>query len=254
MTISDEIKKLLLTKIRNKLTDYKPETSFMPFHYRLLGKDRMALYSFIHSINTILGQSIFEQVAVILATKKGMNAASQFTLEGYISNETVLLIDKIERDLISGEILPDKLAEIARIKEITKTDNKTKLLKQKVDVYITDDDNEYYFEIKTAKPNIQGFKAIKKQLLEWVALINSNGSPNKTIKTMVAIPYNPYEPKPYERWTLRGMFDLEQELVVGKEFWDLIGGNNTYEKLLDIFEQAGLELYDEIDYKMKNLK
>ncbi len=32
----------------------------MPFHYRLLGKDRMALYSFIHSLNTAFGNSIFD--------------------------------------------------------------------------------------------------------------------------------------------------------------------------------------------------
>jgi len=41
--------------------------------------------------------------------------------------------------------------------------------------------------------------------------------------------------------------------LVGPEFWDLLGGKNTYEDLLKVFEQAGLELYGEIDKKMKNL-
>lgn len=36
----------------------------MPFHTRLLGKDRMALFSFIHSLNTNFGTSIFEPVAL----------------------------------------------------------------------------------------------------------------------------------------------------------------------------------------------
>jgi len=40
---------------------------------------------------------------------------------------------------------------------------------------------------------------------------------------------------------------------VGKEFWDFLGGSNTYEDLLNVFEEAGLELYDEIDEKMRNL-
>jgi len=50
------------------------------------------------------------------------------------------------------------------------------------------------------------------------------------------------------------LFDLRQEVVVGPEFWDLLGSKNTYEDLLNVFEGAGLELCDEIDSKMKNLK
>jgi len=56
-----EIAGLLTQQIRNKLSYYTPETINMPFHVRLLGKDRMALFSFIHSINTTLGTSVFEQ-------------------------------------------------------------------------------------------------------------------------------------------------------------------------------------------------
>ena len=73
------------------------------------------------------------------------------------------------------------------------------------------------------------------------------------LKTIVAIPYNPYEPHPYERWTLQGLFDLDNEVLVGEEFWDLIGGKNTYSDLLSVFEEAGIELNDEIDAKMKSL-
>jgi type II restriction enzyme len=51
--IKSNIKTLLINTIRNKFTNYKPETSYMPFHTSLLGKDRIALFSFIHSLNTI---------------------------------------------------------------------------------------------------------------------------------------------------------------------------------------------------------
>lgn len=50
-------------KMRNKFENYSPESNSMPFHYRLLGKDRMALFSFIHSLNTTFGTPIFEPVA-----------------------------------------------------------------------------------------------------------------------------------------------------------------------------------------------
>lgn len=87
----NEIKQYLITKIRQKLTSYNPETNSMPFHYRLLGKDRMALFSFIHSVNTMLGQSIFEHVGRIISKPRVKRAIDQYReLEGYISSQAVL--------------------------------------------------------------------------------------------------------------------------------------------------------------------
>ncbi len=46
---------------------------------------------------------------------------------------------------------------------------------------------------------------------------------------------------------MRGMLDLPNELKVSEEFWDFLGGEGTYEILLDIFERVGIELRPEID-------
>ena len=67
------------------------------------------------------------------------------------------------------------------------------------------------------------------------------------MQTIIAIPYNPYDPKPYSRWTMRGMIDLDNELKVAEEFWDFLGGKGAFVDLLNIFEQVGLELRPEID-------
>lgn len=64
---------------------------------------------------------------------------------------------------------------------------------------------------------------------------------------LIAIPYNPYEPSQFETWTLKGMFDLKEELKVGLDFWDFVGGVGTYQDLLDCFETTGIEMRDEID-------
>jgi len=63
----NEIEKVLINALRNKFANHKAEPSLMPFHARLLGEDRMALFSFIHSLNTNFGTSIFEPVAIVLA-------------------------------------------------------------------------------------------------------------------------------------------------------------------------------------------
>ncbi|MCS7248974.1 MAG: TdeIII family type II restriction endonuclease [Anaerolineales bacterium] len=63
----------------------------------------------------------------------------------------------------------------------------------------------------------------------------------------MAIPYNPYEPKPYERWTLRRMLDLQEDRFAEKGFWEFLGGEGAYPQLLDALEQAGIELRSGLD-------
>jgi type II restriction enzyme len=116
-----------------------------------------------------------------------------------------------------------------------------------VDVWLESKSNELFlFDIKTAKPNAGGFKEFKRTLLEWVAAVLAE-DPKAKVNTIIAIPYNPYEPQPYNRWTMRGMLDLPNELKVAEEFWDFLGGKGTYNELLDCFEKVGVELRPEID-------
>jgi type II restriction enzyme len=39
----------------------------------------------------------------------------------------------------------------------------------------------------------------------------------------------------------------QDELLVEKDFWDFLGGEGTYQELLDCFERVGIALRDEID-------
>ncbi|MBI4994814.1 TdeIII family type II restriction endonuclease [Candidatus Peregrinibacteria bacterium] len=251
----DDIKEYLIFKIKEKLVNYDPETTSMPFHFRLLGKDRMALFSFIQSVNTTLGTSIFEKVGQMIAEPLSAEAKDQYkNFEGYISDEAVLKIDSIMRELRSATRKPNKAIEIKEVLSVCQKGKMGKILKKRVDLFVkSKDGTENYFELKTAKPNINEFTGIKKQLLDWTAMRGSANSKIK-IKTFVAIPYNPYEPQPYERWTLQGLFDLKTEVLVGEEFWDILGGKGTYEDLLKVFEEAGIKLNHEIDKKMKSIK
>ena len=63
----ESVEATIKDSLRRKFKNYKPESDEKPFHYRLLGKNRMALYSFIQSLNTTFGVSIFEPVAEVLA-------------------------------------------------------------------------------------------------------------------------------------------------------------------------------------------
>ena len=65
-----QIKDIIYDTIRAKIEKYNPESKSMPFHNKLIGKDKMAAASFIHSLHTTFGTSIFEPVAIALAEDK----------------------------------------------------------------------------------------------------------------------------------------------------------------------------------------
>jgi hypothetical protein len=246
------VEEVLKASLRNKFQNYSPEPASMPFHTRLLGKDRLALYSFIHSLNTNFGTSIFEPVGLALAQKNFKMAAAQATAGEQISTEAQVEIQKIIDGLTTAINLPNKKEEIERIRKVCQTGEMVTVRPTKVDLMFETNEGAYYlFDIKTAKPNAGGFKEFKRTLLEWVAVILAN-KPNAKVNTFIAIPYNPYAPEPYSRWTMRGMLDLENELRVADEFWDFLGGKGTYKDLLDCFERVGIELREEIDLYFKN--
>lgn len=240
-TMNDEHKQhivdVIKTCIRNKFQNYKPESNNMPFHYRLLGQDRMALFSFIHSLNTTFGTSIFEPVAETLARLNFSVAQKQFVVGDTISEQAQTEIQRIMNELTIGNG-PNKAKEIARIRKVCNKGTMNKLKTVKVDLFVK---------------GISNFKDFKRTLLEWIAIYLSE-HPNADVNSYVAIPYNPYEPKPYERWTLKGMLDLNNELKVAEEFWNFLGGEGAYPELLACFERAGLELRPEIDKYFSKFK
>lgn len=245
------VEDVLKASLRNKFQNYKPEPASMPFHARLLGKDRLALYAFIHSLNTNFGSSIFEPVGLALAQKNFKMATSQARAGEQISSAAQIEIQKIINGLTTAVSIPNKKQEIKRIKKVCQTGEMVTVKPTKVDLMLESKEGAFFlFDIKTAKPNAGGFKEFKRTLLEWVAVILAN-KPDADVNTFIAIPYNPYEPEPYTRWTMRGMLDLENELKVADEFWDFLGGKNIYKDLLDSFERVGIELRDEIDNYFK---
>src|SRR4030043_2080931 len=106
------IENALRNSLRHKFQNYNPEPASMPFHTRLLGKDRMALFSFIHSLNTNFGTSIFEPVAIALSSSRFKNAQSQQTAGTQISSEAHMVIQTIMDNLTTAKSSPNKNDEI----------------------------------------------------------------------------------------------------------------------------------------------
>ncbi|MDI6751246.1 MAG: TdeIII family type II restriction endonuclease [bacterium] len=247
------IENVLCNSLRHKFKNYNPEPASMPFHTRLLGKDRMALFSFIHSLNTNFGTSIFEPTALTLASSTFASAASHQIAGTQISSEAHRVIQNIMDGLTTANLSPNKPGEIDAIRKVCRQGEMKTVKLTKVDIKLVAHNGIiYFFDLKTVKPNTGGFKEFKRTLLEWIAAVLAT-NPTVNVQSLIAIPYNPYEPQPYNRWTMRGMLDLTNELKVAEEFWDFLGGEGAYQDLLNIFESIGIELRPEIDNYFKQL-
>ena len=242
-----EIESVIRRVLANKMSRYKPESVEMPFHARLLGKDRLALYSFIHSLSTTFGVSIFEPVAKIIAEKNFSEVKLQFEAGKKIATGADAVIIGIMNRLGSVQANPDHAAEFEAVRKAHNDGAAQTVKLPKVDVFLRDKNGAVCFiEMKTAKPNISSFADHKRTLLRWTAAFLRQ-EPQAKVRAMIAIPYNPYAPKPYQRWTLRGMLDMQNQLLVGEEFWDFLAGKAIYESLLDCFERVGCEMREEIN-------
>ncbi len=225
----------------------------MPFLVKLMqNADRVAAYSFVHSMATTLGASIYEKTSKILVQDSAREAYTKFNLKGVISHAQAIAINNIIEELKdnksprSSDIVSEKHEVIAASAgEASRHGDE-----EEVDFhYVTADGIKRYIEIKTAKPNMQIFAASKRKLLRWVARKRE-----EDMEVFLAIPYNPYHPKPYSRFTQKDLFQTGKDLLVGEQYWDLLNGESgTLESLLTIFDQVGKEYKERIDEKIREV-
>ncbi len=220
----------------------------MPFHYRLFG-ERIRWLFFIYTTfkYNIWCTSIYEPVSIKLAQGRFKAAMNQNLLTIKFVIRAFLKLEKIITGLTTSINQPNKNLEVEIIRRNLDISKCTTVKNTLVDIWLEDYDGTIFLiDLKTVKPNIGNFKEFKRTLLEWVACELAK-NPDASVESIIAMPYNPFEPEPYHSWQLRGMLDIEKELKVGKEYWDFIGGDGTYEMILECFQNAGNILKPSID-------
>ncbi len=240
-----KVKDLVKTVILSKIGNYHAETDYRPFFQAIFTKEQILTHTVVHSFYTTFGMSIYEQLVKILAEGAGYEAHTQYDLQGEIDDKTEAIISKIDMDLRTGKRKPDVKSESEEIKSSIQRGRPLDDPDKRVDVYIKKSDGiEAYFDITSPKPNVKEFVALKKKLLRWMGLRLSIDKTANVI-TALALPYNPYYPKLYNRWTKGNMYDSVQ-LMVGEDFWNFVAGEKVYDEFIEIFKEVGKELREKV--------
>ncbi|HIK02798.1 TPA: TdeIII family type II restriction endonuclease [archaeon] len=250
----EEIAKIIKDALTTKLKTYELVGDVKPFHERLFSKKRIRETSFFHSCSTTIGVTLFQNIAYLIAkgNKNFKEVKKPYDVEGTFSSNAQSIIENIIFDLGRRQNDPKKRTpniedETRAVLKVASESGNTSA--QRADLYLKDkNDQEIYIEIKSVKPNKSESKETKRGMLKIIAL------KRKKVKVLACMAYNPYEPKEFA-WPLPlSYMKLKEDLLVGKQFWDMLGGSDTYEDLLDVFEESGKKLSKDLEAKINELE
>src|SRR3990172_8976546 len=217
------------------------DKTYRPFHEALLTKKLVIASAFERSFSTSFGQGPIEEISKILAISTGAESERQKETRVNVNKGAVDEIDRILSALRSGDSSPNWKKEQAKISAFTKGDYVQRRVLS--DLWIKRGAVETFISIKTVKPNIDQTEIVKKDLL----LLKAH---EKKYQTFLGLYYNPGgEERENYNWSVPSkIFDMINDdcVLIGKEYWDLVGGKGTYTALLDIFGEVGEETREQL--------
>lgn len=236
--IKREIKQILLSCVENaiKRTNKKIETnsSPKPFHTALLTTDIVRISSFERSFSTSFGQGPIERISRLVAINNGFEASLQKESMVNIFKGAVDEIERISSALRGGAQKPNWKQEIKTVSAFRKGD--TVIRRVISDLYLKKSGVEYFISIKTVTPNLDQSEIAKKDML----LLKAE---NKDYQTYFGLYYNPsgFSRSDYKHSFPMKIFDMHSDecVLIGKDYWDFLGGEGAYEELITIFAEVG---------------
>ncbi len=185
------------------------------------------------SFSTRLG-NLHEKVAALIAHEIHAEVRQPYDLSGSIPVLSREFITQRIGTLERKEALPDARYEREQI--LGHFGNQVGAT-TRIDLYVrTHDDQEHYFEIKSAKPNKGQCIEMKQRLLTALAIRQ-----DESAFAWWGVPYNPYGRGEYRHAYPLAFFDFVREVMLGEPFWDFVGGDGTYHELIDVYRGVGQE-------------
>lgn len=233
-----EIYDLILRTVEDTIERLKNnEQTLRPFHEKLLTKNILTASSFERSFSTSFGQRTLEQLPVLVAKDKGYLAENSRRTTGLVYVSQMDEINKICEDLRNRDSKRIKNWSQEMNSIISLNEGKKTHIAVISDLWIKKNNQECFYSLKTVKPNIDQTEKAKNDMLKLKAL-------NSNYEVYFALAYNPYgENKSDYSWNQPfTIFDMHNDpcVLIGKEYWDSIGGLGTYEELLDICSEVGV--------------
>jgi hypothetical protein len=210
---------------------------FKPFHEAIIPQQILRISSFERSFSTKLGTT-FEECAKLIAMQSYRVSKRGYVATGQMPAAAASKIEEIVSQIGKGSKpnFPQMILEVLQIDDPNWVERPVV-----ADLYLEDEHgNRYFFEIKSPKPNKGQCLEIAERLLRVHAITQEN---RPRVNAYFAMAYNPYgvARDDYHHSFSLQYLDMENEVLLGEEFWELVGGEGTFRELLEIYGEVGRE-------------
>jgi hypothetical protein len=191
---------------------------------------------------------VWEKLAQVVAEEYHGHCETGKTITGEIGAERLRRIQEVLNRLEHKKKGKDKQKPDwnAELKYILAGGGKPIPTNVVCDIYIESKKTKkkYAFEIKAPLPNSDQTKVSKEKMFKLLAM-----NPAKVDFAFYALAYNPYGKKSDYNWSFpMRWFDMhnDKSVLIGNEFWELIGGKGTYKNFISEINSLGKEYRERI--------
>ena len=249
--IAHEVIKTLYSRFE-KFPENANDNRNAPFHEAFLNafSDKLAnhvtnipffisLSSWLHGLNTTLGQSFFENVANILSNGYKKSFTNKYNSLLRIHNSQKERIHEIITNLKNANATPNLIDENNQLfdNELSPSSDANNFT---VDVFFEDEDNIVAVELKSVRPNAGEMRGEKQKILEAKSALFFE-YPNKTIKYFIGFPFDPtsnteleFDKTRFLNYLIDGnKYFAHDEVLLSSELWDFLSDDtNTMQQML----------------------
>lgn len=230
-----------MTSVPEYLSLSDAKGGLKPFHAAIVPSEVLRISAFERGLVTRLGTSL-EQCALLIARDRHFEAQRGYEVVGGVSTGALAEVDRqlemYERttsDPARRPSLDDMIASVLKANQ----SGEMALRRKKADIFFrANDGSEFYFEMKSPKPNKDQCARITQGILLIHAL---RGLARPKVNCYLAMPYNPFGNRREDyTWSYpRNYMPYDDAVLIGEEFWTMVGGQGAYEELLEIYRYVG---------------
>ena len=217
-----------------------------PLYAALVPDDIFKGSHFERKFTTSFGHA-WEKLAQVVSLEAHGNCQMGYTIDGTVGKESLRriqeVLNKLEHGKGKNKIKPNWEEELTYIK---KGGGNAIPVSVVCDIFIQNEEHgiRYAFELKAPLPNSDQTKVSKEKLFKLLAM-----EPKLVDYAYFALPYNPYGKKENYNWSFpMRWFNMHEDesVLIGDEFWELIGGEGTYNNFIQEVNSLGKDYRERI--------
>lgn len=202
-----------------------------PFQAAIFSEEAILYAKQERSIVTRMGMILYPSLAALIARDKYSDVRTEHDISIEIDSGCLAEIDRVVNELREGggKRSPNHAKEMKTILE--SENNRITHTKLRADLFIGDySEGPLFMEIKSPMPNIDMCAQTKKKILVFETVNHKEKG-----RAYLAFAYNPWIVREkYAHSFTKTVMDLKEEVLMGSEMWDKIGGQGTFVELLKI--------------------